>query len=316
MEDKRMKRFVIGTLLVLLSGAAFAGSDHGYLGVSVTTGAGVGKEDDGVYIMTAHEGMGAFQAGLKDGDRITAIGSRRIDDMDDLDAALERTRPGETVRVSVGRDRAEETYEVVLSEAPQITSMFLDQGKFLLELVEPRPRLGIKMQELNSQLAEFFEVDDGVLITSVSHGSPAQVAGLRAGDVIVEANDRAVGSEEDLNAALAGLEAGDAVTVTVRSRGRIQPFVVTLDEGTVAENISLNVIVEGLESGESGNISITAPELVFTASDSDPSANVTIDIPELKLISEDDGDALRSRIRELEAELERLHKQLERRNRD
>jgi S1-C subfamily serine protease len=46
------------------------------------------------------------------------------------------------------------------------------------------PRLGVTVQELSPQLADYFGVDDGVLVSSVTEESVAAAAGLQAGDVI------------------------------------------------------------------------------------------------------------------------------------
>lgn len=93
------------------------------------------------------------------------------------------------------------------------------------------PRLGIRYHELSDQLAAYFKVDDGVLVSSVDEGSPAAKAGLKAGDVIVKLNGRAVGDASDLGGAVARLEAGTPATVTVQRDGRPLDLKVTV-EGT------------------------------------------------------------------------------------
>ena len=48
------------------------------------------------------------------------------------------------------------------------------------------PQLGIGLTHLTPQLNEYFGVKTGILINSVNVNSPAAIAGLKAGDVIVE----------------------------------------------------------------------------------------------------------------------------------
>ena len=48
------------------------------------------------------------------------------------------------------------------------------------------PQLGIGLTHLTAQLNDYFGVQSGMLINSVSNNSPAAIAGLKAGDVIVE----------------------------------------------------------------------------------------------------------------------------------
>ena len=59
-------------------------------------------------------------------------------------------------------------------------------------------RLGVSTGELTDQLAKYFGVDDGVLVTAVTDGSAAAKAGLKGGDVITSINGHRVTSREDL----------------------------------------------------------------------------------------------------------------------
>ncbi len=52
-------------------------------------------------------------------------------------------------------------------------------------------RLGVGIEELTPQLAEYFGTKDGVLVTSVEPDTPAAKAGLKAGDVITSVNGKA-----------------------------------------------------------------------------------------------------------------------------
>jgi len=76
-----------------------------------------------------------------------------------------------------------------------------------------RGRLGIGIQDLSDQLAEYFGTKDGVLVSSVNAESPAAKAGLRAGDVITSINDTAVTSTESLIAAVRKAEDGASIKV-------------------------------------------------------------------------------------------------------
>ncbi|WP_419948295.1 PDZ domain-containing protein [Candidatus Palauibacter sp.] len=69
-----------------------------------------------------------------------------------------------------------------------------------------RPRLGVNVRSLGDQLADYFGVEDGVLVTSVAEDTPASAAGLRAGDVIVGIGDEDIDSQGDLTRALADIE--------------------------------------------------------------------------------------------------------------
>ena len=99
-----------------------------------------------------------------------------------------------------------------------------------------RPRLGVRLQPLPDQLAEYFGVGDegGALVASVREGSPAAGAGLRAGDVVVRFGSDPVGDPGDLVAAVREAETG-AVEVTVVRRGERRTLTVELPEQDAEE---------------------------------------------------------------------------------
>jgi serine protease Do len=68
---------------------------------------------------------------------------------------------------------------------------------------------------IDAQLAEYFGVKDGVLVTSVDAGSPAAAAGVRAGDVITQAGSRRVSAPADVATAIAAAGAGGRVDLQV-----------------------------------------------------------------------------------------------------
>ncbi len=92
-----------------------------------------------------------------------------------------------------------------------------------------RPRLGANTQSLGDQLAEYFGVEGGVLVTSVHEDTPAAEGGLRAGDVIVGLGDEEIDDPDDLRRALADLEPGE-VSVRVVRDGAEQTLTVELEE--------------------------------------------------------------------------------------
>jgi len=65
-----------------------------------------------------------------------------------------------------------------------------------------RARLGVSVQELTPELAEYFGVKSGVLVASIEKGSVGEKAGLKAGDVITAVDGRSVTSRATLVSAL------------------------------------------------------------------------------------------------------------------
>jgi len=85
---------------------------------------------------------------------------------------------------------------------------------------------GMELRELNADLAEYFSVDRGILVLNVDEDSRL---GLRAGDVILSIDGRAVEETRDVYRILGSYETDEAVTFTVMRRGQE-----TRVEGTVS----------------------------------------------------------------------------------
>ncbi len=88
--------------------------------------------------------------------------------------------------------------------------------------------LGVQTQQIQDQLADYFGVEGGVLVTQVVEDSPAASAGLKAGDVILSANGRKVGTHEELRDIIRKLDANSDVVLTVSRKGRVREIEATL----------------------------------------------------------------------------------------
>mgnify|MGYP001216374807 CR=1 FL=1 len=85
-----------------------------------------------------------------------------------------------------------------------------------------RGKLGVIVQELTDELAQSFQYDssDGVLIGDVQAGSPAERAGLQAGDIVTHLNGRLVKNVRDLRHSVAAMAPGTHVEVGISRDGR------------------------------------------------------------------------------------------------
>ncbi len=91
-------------------------------------------------------------------------------------------------------------------------------------------RLGISIESLDDQLAQYFGVKDGTLVRSVTQGSAAEKAGLKAGDVITAVNGRQVYDPSDVTRALDRVESAGEFTLDVMRdrkpltlKGKLEP---------------------------------------------------------------------------------------------
>ncbi|MET4576602.1 Do family serine endopeptidase [Ottowia thiooxydans] len=83
-------------------------------------------------------------------------------------------------------------------------------------------RLGVAVQEVNQAFADSFKLPkpEGALIANVEKGSAAELAGLRTGDVILQANGQPIVASGDLPAQIGMAKPGDSVTFDIWRAGR------------------------------------------------------------------------------------------------
>jgi Do/DeqQ family serine protease len=84
-----------------------------------------------------------------------------------------------------------------------------------------RGSLGIQLQDLDAELAEAFGISNrqGAVIVNVLEDTPAQKAGLQAGDVIVSVNGRPVQNASAVRNAIGLMQVGDRVALEVVRKG-------------------------------------------------------------------------------------------------
>jgi serine protease Do len=90
-----------------------------------------------------------------------------------------------------------------------------------------RPWLGIAMQQMTEELRQQFGVEQGVLISEVTAGEPAEKAGLEAGDVILQVGDKGVRTPHDVQLAVLAYKPGDEIPFRIDRRGKEKTIKVT-----------------------------------------------------------------------------------------
>ena len=86
--------------------------------------------------------------------------------------------------------------------------------------------LGVSIQDVPNDIAEYFGIEDnrGALVADVVPGDPAETAGIRPKDIIVEVNGQNIEDSRELLHLVAGLNVGQKVDVKVLRNGRIKNF--------------------------------------------------------------------------------------------
>lgn len=260
LESRRVWLALVCVVLVGTAGAASAQTRSGRVvrlldsfgaGNWATEGSTIGIEVDdvaandaigeGAFVNAVRDGSPAEAAGFAEGDVVVGFDGERVRGVRQLTRLVRETPAGRTVPATVlrdgGRVELQVTPEVSAPPTPHMPGRLSSRGldsydgrNFTFDVpgLPGRPRLGVTVQRLSSQLADYFGVAEGLLVSNVDEGSVAAEAGVMAGDVITALDGRAVDSSSSLRRRLSGAEAGEEVSIGVTRAGRELTLTATL----------------------------------------------------------------------------------------
>jgi serine protease Do len=208
----------------------------------------------GVSIETVDPGAPADKAGVKAGDIVTDFDGERVRSVRQFTRLVQETTPGHSVPVVLSRAGQRVTVNITperssfgedfnlrlldtplarlavpptppmplrptqappAPRAPRLPTIVGPGMPFELFGARSTGRLGITIESLDTQLAEYFGVKEGVLVKSVAADSVAARAGLKAGDVITSVNGRKVYDPSDVTRAIDRTETNGEITIEV-----------------------------------------------------------------------------------------------------
>lgn len=188
----------------------------------------------------------ASKAGLKENDVVTEINGQRVEGTAQFRRIIREIPGGRNVQLSVWRDgkqqnitatlgKSEERHNTMMKAMPQGFAFRVPEMPEIPEirnfdwnggmLLAGKPRLGIDAEDLTGQLGAYFGVPEGegILIRNVNADSPAEKAGVKAGDVITTFNGERIRTAGELREKLAGIEGGKSVTLgLLRNKSEIK----------------------------------------------------------------------------------------------
>jgi len=220
---------------------------------------GIAGEPRGVGVREVVKGSPAESAGLRAGDVILRFDGEPVTSVRKLTRLIQEAAPEHGARLTVLRGGSEQELSATLKRREPFVSagggavnvypevlgglnledhiknsetwkrneekmrrQFEEMGRKYpgLFVLGGSRRIGVTTSALGPQLADYFGVAHGVLVSSVEENSPAAKAGLKAGDVITEADGQQVGDADDLVRALGAKDEGEVTLTVVRDKQR------------------------------------------------------------------------------------------------
>lgn len=188
----------------------------------------------GVVVQEVREGSAGAKAGIKAGDIVVEFDGERVRGARHFSRLVRETPADRAVKATIVRDGARQTLDVTPESADRISRAIPDFRRefergmralprdFDFDLQLPRPdvfnprgRLGVALAPLTDQLASYFGVKEGALVSAVEPDSSADRAGLKAGDVITAVAGRAISGPGDVTARIRESTPGSPLEITI-----------------------------------------------------------------------------------------------------
>jgi serine protease Do len=277
----------------------------------------IGSDIEGILITEIYDDSPAEEAGLEKHDILVSVNGEKGKDLSDFVELIRANAPGTDVEIQVYRDGKMKTVGATLGKRE---NTFIWKGlegleglkglealeglealKVLEHIVIPeidigisswgrRGRLGVYIENVSGELAEYFKIPggEGVLVEGVVEDSPAEAAGIMAGDIIYKVDGKAVCCTKELVDAIAKMEADEETPIVLIRKGNevvVQAVVAESEYDKAMQAYKIRI-------GDLGD-----RDVFIRALDSHD-------------LSEEDLDELKAALAELQEELEELRAEL------
>jgi serine protease Do len=211
-------------------------AQHGYLGISMNDVTPDNAsffhlpDTNGAIVAQVSSDSPASKAGLKSGDVIVSLDGQKVTNGSALQVAVSGIAPGNTIALGIIRDGSQQTVNLKVGS-------FHKDGEVASNDDPSAPKsgkLGLAVADLDKDSREQLNIPSqvkGVAIQSVRPASPAEDAGLAAGDVILEVNRKPVSSAENFVSDVHANPAGKDLLLLVWSKGNASYRVIHPDQG-------------------------------------------------------------------------------------
>jgi serine protease Do len=204
---------------------------RGYLGVQIqdvtpdmAKSMKLDRNIKGVIVADVFEGSPADEGGIEQGDIILSVDGKKVETVAELRNLVAQTQPGQTVDVRILRDKKEMELRVKIGDLEKVQEIARAEGGNEL--------LGLSVEKLTPDVAEQLGLksSQGVVVTQVTPGGPADRVGISEGDIIFRVGNQVVKDPEQFNQLVSELAENGRVMLLLRDvqTGRVGYIVIPL----------------------------------------------------------------------------------------
>lgn len=279
---------------------------------------------DGVIVVDVIDDSPADEAGLRRKDIILRFNGKKVAKPGGLVKLVGKTKVGDEIDVSFLRKGKEKNATLVVGKRrdSKLEDYFIQEERYQSRAGKDYysyfsgSYIGIGIQDLNEQLGEYFGVDDGegVLVTEVHEDSPAEEAGLKAGDIIIAADGEDISETSELKDIIYEHEEGDEVVIEYLRRGNRQKATVEVTDDAAGSSFfgyqhfgGNNFTVPNIHVPDINVPHLRNLDRIYFSHDDDLDFDIDIDMDDYKESMrelKEELEELRQELREIEARLE------------
>lgn len=150
------------------------------------------KVNEGVYIGGFPEMSPSKQAGVEEGDVITAVNGVKVRSTSELQEQVSKFRPGDKVKVNIKRGNEDKVFDITLKNNAGNTTMVKKEDVL--------SNMGVVFKELTADQKKQYGLSSGVYVAGVENGGLFAKEGISRGYIILRMNEQPVSTPEEAEA--------------------------------------------------------------------------------------------------------------------
>lgn len=182
------------------------------------------KVSEGVYVGGFPDISPAKQAGMQEGDVITAVNGVKTKRMSELLEQVAKYNPGDKIQVTAKRGDADKTFDITLKNSAGSTS--------IVKKSDIIANLGVVFKELTDEQMKQYGISSGVYVAGVENGGIFAKNGISKGYIILKINGESVSTQEQAESAIQSASKSPDKSLflsTLTPTGQRKPFAIELE---------------------------------------------------------------------------------------